>query len=73
MSAGLQTSIAMCGTFIGTFKYMSPERMKGDRYSYSSDLWSLGVVLVECATRAYPYLVKVTTCSLVVTNLFKHF
>ena len=40
----------MCGTFVGTFKYMSPERIKNDPYSYMSDIWSLGLVLQECAT-----------------------
>ena len=28
VSAELQNSIAMCGTFVGTFKYMSPERIQ---------------------------------------------
>ena len=44
------STIAMCGTFVGTFKYMSPERIKNDPYSYMSDIWSLGLVLQECAT-----------------------
>lgn len=51
----------MCGTFVGTFKYMSPERMKSERYSYSSDVWSLGLVLMECATGEFPYRVGATT------------
>lgn len=59
-SAGLQSSFAMCGTFVGTFKYMSPERMKSERYSYSSDVWSLGLVLMECATEEFPYRVRAT-------------
>lgn len=58
VSAGLQSSFAMCGTFVGTFKYMSPERMKNDKYSYSSDIWSLGLVVMECATKEYPYRVS---------------
>ncbi len=28
VSAELQSSIAMCGTFVGSFKYMSPERIR---------------------------------------------
>ena len=28
---------------------MSPERIHGDEYSYASDIWSLGLTLVECA------------------------
>jgi serine/threonine protein kinase len=56
VSAELQNSIAMCGTFVGTFKYMSPERMRSEKYSYASDMWSLGLVLMECATGQYPYV-----------------
>ncbi|OQR92060.1 ser/thr kinase [Achlya hypogyna] len=48
-------SIAMCGTFVGTFKYMSPERIRREPYSYASDVWSLGLVLMESATGQYPY------------------
>eukprot|EP00903_Cladosiphon_okamuranus_P008627 g8273.t1 len=67
VSAGLQGSFAMCGTFVGTFKYMSPERMKNDRYSYSSDIWSLGLVIMECATKEYPYRDEATAIDLVQT------
>jgi mitogen-activated protein kinase kinase 1 len=45
----------MCGTFVGTFKYMSPERIKNQPYSYQSDIWSFGLVLMECATGKYPF------------------
>ena len=45
----------MCGTFVGTFKYMSPERIKNQPYSYQSDIWSFGIVLMECATGKYPF------------------
>ena len=55
IAAELKNSIAMCGTFVGTFKYMSPERIRNEPYSFPSDVWSLGLVLVECATGAYPY------------------
>jgi len=33
----------------------SPERLVGDPYSFSSDLWSLGLILIELATGEYPY------------------
>lgn len=42
-------------TFIGSFLFMSPERIKHEPYSYSSDIWSLGLVLLECALGRYPY------------------
>ncbi|GFH25632.1 protein kinase domain-containing protein, partial [Haematococcus lacustris] len=30
---------------VGTVTYMSPERIKGDQYSFDSDMWSLGLTL----------------------------
>lgn len=55
VSAELQNSIGMLATFTGTFKYMSPERINHSLYSFPSDVWSLGLVALECATGAYPY------------------
>lgn len=37
-------------TVIGTPLYMAPEVWRGLKYSYSSDLWSLGGVLYEMMT-----------------------
>lgn len=34
---------------VGTHAYMSPERLGGKPYSFASDIWSLGISLVECA------------------------
>lgn len=42
-------------TFVGTTFYMSPERVEGGKYVYSADIWSLGIVLVECLAGAFPY------------------
>lgn len=55
IAAELQNSIAMCGTFVGTFKYMSPERIRNEPYGFMSDIWSCGLVLMECATGRYPF------------------
>ena len=52
----------MCATFIGTHAYMSPERLGGKPYSFASDIWSLGITLVECALGQFPYTVRATTC-----------
>jgi serine/threonine protein kinase len=41
-------------TFVGTAIYMSPERLKGDAYSYSSDVWSLGLSLLTLALGRFP-------------------
>ncbi|KAG5189148.1 mitogen-activated protein kinase [Tribonema minus] len=69
VSAELQNSMAMCGTFVGTFKYMSPERMRSERYSYDSDIWSLGLVILECATGQYPYAQDASAIAMVQTIL----
>mmetsp|Transcript_22807 Transcript_22807/g.53912 ORF Transcript_22807/g.53912 Transcript_22807/m.53912 type:complete len:115 (+) Transcript_22807:585-929(+) len=34
---------------------MSPERISGLSYTWNSDVWSLGISLVECATGQFPY------------------
>jgi serine/threonine protein kinase len=33
--------------FMGTFPYLSPEILKGERYSWNADIWALGCVLYE--------------------------
>jgi serine/threonine protein kinase len=42
-------------TFTGTLAYMSPERIKGSTYSYPSDIWSLGIVLLTFSTGKLPF------------------
>jgi serine/threonine protein kinase len=41
--------------WVGTVTYMSPERLTGCGYSFSADVWSLGIVLAEAAVGRYPY------------------
>jgi len=48
--------VQMSNTVIGTTRYMSPERLRGRDYSTSSDLWSLGLVLLECVTETSPFV-----------------
>lgn len=55
ISAGLEDSMAMCATFVGTVTYMSPERIRNESYSYPADIWSLGLALFECAAGEFPY------------------
>ena len=47
ISAILNSTKDFAETPIGTDYYMSPEVIKGDRYSYSCDIWSLGIILNE--------------------------
>mmetsp|Transcript_94055 Transcript_94055/g.140938 ORF Transcript_94055/g.140938 Transcript_94055/m.140938 type:complete len:96 (+) Transcript_94055:141-428(+) len=35
---------------------MSPERFKGENYTSDTDLWSLGLTILECALGRYPYM-----------------
>ncbi|TIC55824.1 Pkinase-domain-containing protein [Wallemia mellicola] len=55
VSGVLEGSVAE--TFTGTQFYMAPERMdaKGQGYRVNSDVWSLGLTLLEVALNRYPY------------------
>ncbi|KAK2645298.1 hypothetical protein Ddye_020493 [Dipteronia dyeriana] len=55
VSAIMASTSGQANTFVGTYNYMSPERIIGSKYSYKSDIWSLGLVLLECATGQFPY------------------
>ncbi|KAK2991086.1 hypothetical protein RJ640_021550 [Escallonia rubra] len=55
VSAILASTSGQANTFVGTYNYMSPERIVGNRYGSGSDIWSLGLVLLECATGQFPY------------------
>ncbi|KAH7511503.1 hypothetical protein ACOSP7_015120 [Xanthoceras sorbifolium] len=55
VSAIMASTSGQANTFVGTYTYMSPERISGSKYSYKSDIWSLGLVLLECATGQFPY------------------
>ncbi|KAL3322989.1 hypothetical protein AABB24_040204 [Solanum stoloniferum] len=55
VSAVLASTSGLANTFVGTYNYMSPERILGGTYDYKSDIWSLGLVLLECATGHFPY------------------
>ncbi|XP_076775445.1 dual specificity mitogen-activated protein kinase kinase 2 isoform X1 [Arvicanthis niloticus] len=45
---------SMANSFVGTRSYMSPERLQGTHYSVQSDIWSMGLSLVELAIGRYP-------------------
>ena len=47
-------SVIQISIFIFLRSYMSPERLQGSQYSVASDLWSLGLSLLEMALGCYP-------------------
>ncbi|KAK8509100.1 hypothetical protein V6N12_018188 [Hibiscus sabdariffa] len=54
-SAKVKNTSGRANTFVGTYNYMSPERIVGDSYGIDADIWSLGLLLLECATGKFPY------------------
>lgn len=57
----LQTTV--CGTTV----YMAPERLRSKPYGCPSDMWSLGLVLLECVTGIRPWHDSDSLVSLVIT------
>jgi len=53
VSIQLEKSIAK--SFVGTNAYMSPERIQGVGYGMSSDIWSLGLSLLEMILGRFPF------------------
>uniref|UniRef100_A0A8C4IMF5 Dual specificity mitogen-activated protein kinase kinase 2 n=1 Tax=Dicentrarchus labrax TaxID=13489 RepID=A0A8C4IMF5_DICLA len=45
---------SMANSFVGTRSYMSPERLQGTHYSVQSDVWSMGLSLVEMSIGRFP-------------------
>jgi len=53
VSGELVDSVAK--TFLGTSYYMAPERIQGCGYNVRSDLWSLGLSILEIAQNRFPF------------------
>ncbi|KAI9280128.1 kinase-like domain-containing protein [Sporodiniella umbellata] len=46
---------SVANTFVGTSSYMSPERILGSPYSVKSDVWSIGITLMELGLGKFPF------------------
>lgn len=55
VSGHLDSSVSQAASWVGTVTYMSPERIRGAPYGVSSDVWSLGLTLLEAAIGRFPY------------------
>lgn len=53
VSSELVGSVA--DTFVGTGTYMAPERIQGAQYTVKSDMWSVGLTLMELAIGKFPF------------------
>ena len=55
---GLSRVIAsheLASSYVGTWHYMASEVLNGEMYSHHSDIWSLGCVMYEVASRCLPF------------------
>jgi serine/threonine protein kinase len=57
VSSIILDSLVGKNTLVGTYIYMSPERIEGKTYSFDGDIWSFGLSILECAIGYYPYLI----------------
>jgi len=70
ISKELVATANLSQTFVGTSAYMcnlirSPERIEGQQYSKNSDVWSIGIIIIEMATGKNPYPLNASPVELV--------
>eukprot|EP00601_Ochromonadales_sp_CCMP2298_P008049 CAMPEP_0173207488 /NCGR_PEP_ID=MMETSP1141-20130122/21960_1 /TAXON_ID=483371 /ORGANISM="non described non described, Strain CCMP2298" /LENGTH=497 /DNA_ID=CAMNT_0014133777 /DNA_START=160 /DNA_END=1650 /DNA_ORIENTATION=- len=55
ISKELDNTVAMSHTSVGSYRYMSPERLKGEKYDGAGDVWSVGITIIELWSKSYPF------------------
>ncbi|EAN98177.1 protein kinase, putative [Trypanosoma cruzi] len=60
VSSFLECTRGDAHSFVGTLTHMSPERLKGESYSFAADVWSFGLVVAELALGRCPFIDKLT-------------
>jgi mitogen-activated protein kinase kinase len=50
-----ETVNSVANTFVGTSTYMAPERIQGGAYTVKSDVWSVGLTIMELAVGRFPF------------------
>jgi serine/threonine protein kinase len=58
VSKQLDSTGQMAQTQVGSTAYMAPERLKGDEYSFSSDVWAVGIIVLEALLGEHPFPVE---------------
>lgn len=53
--SGSMDADSTSSSWLGTARYMAPERIGGGRYGAASDVWALGLTLLEAATGRWPF------------------
>ena len=48
-------TLNVSSTYVGTMLFMAPERLEQGDYTYSSDVWSLGLTIIAAATGRNPW------------------
>ncbi|KAL0237591.1 hypothetical protein PCE1_000985 [Barthelona sp. PCE] len=55
VAAAVESSMPMNMSWVGTASYMSPERLASQKYNWQTDMWSLGLTLLELITKVIPF------------------
>jgi mitogen-activated protein kinase kinase 1 len=53
--SGHLVDASKCHSWVGTVTYMSPERIQGESYAFTADVWSFALTVMECALGRFPY------------------